>query len=94
MIQFAALMVPLGMTKLWRINPVSQEAYQQIDFRTSASRRTDFLGCCFPLIKYVYNTKARCYLNIFPHFQILSLGPPAFFNRLKQDLGKIYSAKF
>lgn len=53
-----------------------------------------FWGVAFPLIKYVYNTKARCYLNIFPHFQILSLGPPAFFNRLKQDLGKIYSAKF
>ena len=48
MIQFAVLMVPFGMTRLWRINPVSQEAHQKIDFRTSASRKTDLLGCHFP----------------------------------------------
>ena len=48
MIQFAVLMVPLGMTRLWRINPVSQEVHQKIDFRTSASRKTDLLGCHFP----------------------------------------------
>ena len=94
MIQIAVLMVPLEMTRLWRINPVSKGAGQWIDF--SEEHRLEegqIWGAAFPLRKSVYSTKARCYLNIFPQFQIPALASAAFLIRLKQDRGKVYSAK-
>lgn len=74
--QFAALMVLLGMISFGGLTQslrrrTSRLISELIGFRTRPSECV-----AFPLIKYVYNTKARCYLNIFPHFQILSHRPP------------------
>lgn len=94
MIQIAVLMVPLGMTRLWRINPVCQGAGQCIDFRGEHCLEDGQIwGAAFPLRNSVYNTKARCYLNIVPQLQIPPLASAAFLIRLKQDLGKVYPAK-
>lgn len=71
MIQISILTLPLGMTGLWRIHPISQVAGQWTDLREEPHlQEGQIWSIAFPLRKSVENAKARCWLNVLLSFRL------------------------